>query len=45
MMEQPCVCSCGDVFELDDGNACSECDVVHCEKCQPVHDTVGECCE
>jgi hypothetical protein len=33
MMEEPCVCDCGKVFDLNYGNACVRCGRVYCKKC------------
>jgi hypothetical protein len=32
-MEAPCVCDCGIIFDLDDGNGCGKCNKVLCKKC------------
>jgi hypothetical protein len=32
-MEAPCVCECGNVFDLDRGNPCKGCHQTHCKKC------------
>ena len=31
--EEPCVCDCGEVFELQDGVGCDKCNKVYCENC------------
>jgi hypothetical protein len=29
----PCLCDCGEWFDLNDGNPCSDCNKVLCKKC------------
>lgn len=35
--EAPCVCDCGEIFELDEGNGCECCGTVYCTECLPEH--------
>jgi hypothetical protein len=30
---QPCVCSCGEMFDLEEGNTCGTCFKIFCEDC------------
>ena len=30
---QPCLCPCGEWFDLDEGNPCGSCKKVFCEEC------------
>lgn len=32
-MSEPCVCSCGEIFDLYDGNPCNKCGVIWCDEC------------
>ena len=32
-MEMPCMCECGNFFDLHDGNSCRDCDKVFCTEC------------
>ena len=32
-MDMPCVCDCGEVFDLKDGNQCDECGKIFCTEC------------
>ena len=39
-MDMPCVCRCGEFFDLNDGNPCRSCKEIWCEDCleQPFED-------
>jgi len=40
---QPCSCSCGEWFDLNDGNPCGSCKRLFCEDCldEPFEDCPG----
>ena len=41
IFDMPCTCSCGAVFDLNDGNTCAGCNIVFCENC--VDEPFGLC--
>jgi hypothetical protein len=32
-MDMPCMCDCGEFFDLNDGNPCAGCNKIFCEEC------------
>lgn len=43
--DMPCDCSCGNMFDLNDGNPCSQCKNLYCDDCCEAWELCEGCSE